>query len=202
MSSGDSLRVLNKDAGVHVLCVCLCVKGFCMWMHPLVFVCTHRKSAVLQTGCGAQCHIPFALANGYPCTLPHTRSHEHLHTQTHKHEFLYPLGNVWWIKTKVNQSSLCTQTPNWLKQIYRHSFFMTIISIFLLVLGVCRPCRWISWIVFSHWVFTRLTVFDIQKDSWGGGGCWTNVHKQHKQKRYKIFMQLKQGWKVQCKQIS
>lgn len=197
MSSGDSLGVLYKDTGVHVA-LGVCVKVFCMWMHPLVFVRTHRKSAVLQTGCGAQCHIPFASANGYPCTLPHTRSHKHLHTDTCTWIHVSP----WQCLVNQNQGQPEFIVHTNTQQIYRHSFFMTIISIFLLGLGVSRPWRRISWILFSHWVFTLLKVFDIQKDSWGGGGCWANVHKQHKQKRYKIFMQLKQGWKVQCKQIS
>lgn len=51
-------------------------------------------------------------------------------------------------------------------------------------------------------VFSLLTGFGIQRNSWCGDGCSSSAHMHHKQKGHKIFMQLKQGWEVQCKQIN
>lgn len=127
-----------------------------------------------------------------------------LHTSSYTLKPMYmnslrPLGNVWWIKTKVKQSSLCTCKAT----VHTH-ISCPLFPYFYMVQEFAAPAvKYLrSYSVTENGVFTLLTVFGIQRNSWGRDGFSTNAYKQHKHKGYKIFMEPKQGWEVQCKQIN
>lgn len=139
--------------------------------------------------------------------LPHKHSHKHLHTQTHAHEFI---ASPWQCLVNQNQGQTefivhtRTQRTQTRLQYTDTHISCLLFPYFYLVQEFAAPAvKFLrSFSVTENEVFTLLTVFDIQRNSWGGDGFSTNAYKQHKHKGYKIFMELKQGWEVQCKQIN
>lgn len=137
----------------------------------------------------------------HAATLAFTQAFTHTDTCTWIH--CIPLAMFGESKPRSKRVHCAHIYPTDSTKLHRHTHFLPIISIFLLWLRVLAPAvKFLrSYSATENRVFTLLTVFGIQKNSWGGDGCSTNAHKQHKQKGYKIFMGLKQGREVQCKQI-
>lgn len=106
-------------------------------------------------------------------TRCHTHTHKHLHTQTCMIS-LHPLGNVCWIKTKVNKSSLCAHTRSTQTQTRprRHTVHISCL-LFPYLYSVSDFAAPAVKFPRSYWAtenrgFTLLTVFGIQRHSRGG----------------------------------
>lgn len=134
--------------------------------------------------------FPLFLATGQHCDYIHTHTHTHSCKNTHYISLA--------VRGVKNQGHSELTEHKWL------NYSCTFHDFDFHILWNLQARSQISSMVFSHREkgFNPQTVFIIQRDSWGGDGCRTNVHKQHKQKRHRIFMRLKQGCEVQCKQIS
>lgn len=140
--------------------------------------------------------FPWPLVNLALCRAQIRRS---VCTQTHKHEFT---ASPW--QHLVNQKwgyaefTVHTFTQQILSKPDRWTHFLSIISIFLH--GALLSLQMLFRPLEKKKSFCCL-LYLVFKGFHGQEMTATNAHEHNKQKWYQIFMQLKQGWELQCKQI-